>query len=251
MKPDRVQTVPNPPKPPFPPWQVIGHTVRGASHVLKDIENQDHIRWESDHGRVLLAVADGHGSARSFRSATGSRFAVNVSLRIAAELLKAMPGRAAPVTAAQVRAAQGHDTPHGPADKRGDDRFLSFVKDQLETDIPRHIVHGWLQLVDEDLERYPFSEQELAVLAERDGRESTGLVQQNGRLAYGSTLVTAIAMDSFAVFWQIGDGDVLTVSSAGEVGRPVPGDARLIANETSSLCSSDAWRMFRFAVLGT
>ena len=51
-------------------------------------------------------------------------------------------------------------------------------------------------------------------------------------------------------FWQIGDGDVLTVSAAG-AGRPLAGDERLIANETTSLCSADAWRLFRVAVFGT
>jgi len=249
-----VPTVPNPPKPLPVPWQVIGCTVRGASHVQKGIENQDHIRWEAHQGRVILAVADGHGSARSFRSATGSRFAVDVSLDIASDLLKAAPAEAA-VTAAQVRAAAGRAAQGGtaldsPADHREVDRFLSFVKDQLETDIPRRIVYSWTRLVAEDLARNPFTDTELARLADRDGR-GTSLLERNGHLAYGSTLVTVIAMESFVVFWQIGDGDVVTVSSAGEVGRPVPGDSRLVANETTSLCSSDAARLFRFAVLGT
>jgi Protein phosphatase 2C len=249
-----VPTVPNPPKPLPVPWQVIGCTVRGASHVQKGIENQDHIRWEPHQGRVILAVADGHGSARSFRSATGSRFAVDVSLDIASDLLKAAPAEAA-VTAAQVRAAgqratQGGTALDGPADQREADRFLSFVKDQLETDIPRRIVYSWTRLVAEDLARNPFTDTELARLADRD-RRGTSILERNGQLAYGSTLVTVIATESFVVFWQIGDGDVVTVSSAGEVGRPVPGDSRLVANETTSLCSSDAAGLFRFAVLGT
>ena len=247
-------TVPNPPKPLPVPWQVIGCTVRGASHVQKGIENQDHIRWEPHQGRVILAVADGHGSARSFRSATGSRLAVDVSLDIASDLLKAAPAEAA-VTASQVRAAAGRAAQGGtaldsPADHREADRFLSFVKDQLETDIPRRIVYTWTRLVAEDLARNPFTDIELARLADRD-RRGASLLERNGHLAYGSTLVTVIAMESFVVFWQIGDGDVVTVSSAGEVGRPVPGDSRLVANETTSLCSSDAARLFRFAVLGT
>jgi Protein phosphatase 2C len=223
--------VPSSPAPGSVPWQVIGHTVRGASHVRRETENQDCIRWISERGRVILALADGHGSAKSFRSAIGSAFAVAVSIEFASELLQAAP----------VETAGQHE----------DSRFLSLVKDRLETDIPRRIVHKWSERVDQHLARNPFTEQELAALVEQDGQKSKQLIEKNGRLAYGSTLITAIAMESFAVFWQIGDGDVLTVSATGEVIRPVPKDARLIANETTSLCSPGAPRMFRYAILGT
>jgi hypothetical protein len=201
---------------------VIGHSVRGASHTQKGVGNQDYIRWKKDRGRVILALADGHGNAKSFRSATGSMFAVDVSIELASDLLRAAEAK--------------------------DHRFLSLVKDQLETDIPRTIVHNWLQRVDDDLKRNPFTEQELAALTEQDKQR---LTEHKGRLAYGSTLLTAIATESFVVFWQIGDGDVLTVSGTGKVSRPLPSDPRLIANETSSLCSSNAPQMFRGAVLGT
>jgi hypothetical protein len=219
------------PPPDSVPWQVIGRTVRGASHARRETENQDCIRWKSERGRVILALADGHGSAKSFRSAIGAAFAVAVSIEFASELLQAAP----------VETVGQHE----------DSRFLSLVKDRLETDIPRRIVHKWSERVDEHLARNPFTEQELAALVEQDGQKSRQLIEKNGRLAYGSTLVTAIAMESFAVFWQIGDGDVLTVSVTGEVIRPVPTDARLIANETTSLCSPGAARMFRYAILGT
>jgi len=38
----------------------------------------------------------------------------------------------------------------------------------------------------------------------------------------------------------------LLVSEQGEVGRPLPKDERLFANETTSLCSRNAWSDFRF-----
>jgi Protein phosphatase 2C len=213
----------SPPRTPEP-WQVIGHTVRGASHVRHGMRNQDFLKSVKDEDQVILALADGHGSAKSFRSDTGSQLAVEVSIEFASELLKA------------VRVA--------------DVRFLSMVQDQLKTEFPKQIVQSWRERVDEDLARNPFTDSELNALAEQDGPESRRRVERDNRLAYGSTLITAIAMESFVVFWQIGDGDVLTVSSDREVSRPVRGDQRLIANETTSLCSADAWRMFRSAVLG-
>lgn len=218
-------TVRNSPPSRSEPWQVTGCTVVGASHRRKGTESQDHIKYHDERGSAIVAVADGHGSAKSFRSAKGAEFAVEVSYGYAWDLLRAASS--------------------------GGDRFLSFVKDQVETDIPRRIVRDWIRKVDQHLEREPFSEQDLATLEEQAGPESRRRVEQDGRLAYGSTLITAIALESFAVCWQIGDGDVLTVSGHREVSRPVPRDARLIANETTSLCSPEAWRMFRSAILGT
>lgn len=208
------------------PWRVIGCTVRGASHVRTSLENQDAIGWIPADGtgsRVVLSVADGHGSPKSFRSATGAQLAIEVAHGLAAELLAVAPARPE----------------------------LSLVKDRLEHEVPRRIVREWRARVDDHLSRSPFSEEELVLVRERDGQQSRELVEMDPHLAYGSTLVTAVAMDSFMAFWQIGDGDVLTVSAADGVGRPLPGDELLMGNETTSLCSADAWRLFRVAVFGT
>jgi Protein phosphatase 2C len=206
-------------------WRVIGSSVRGASHERSGAGNQDAISWIPAEGAgagVAISVADGHGSPKSFRSATGARLAVEVSQGLAGELLSAPGGTAA----------------------------LSWVKDRLEHDAPRRIVREWRALVSADLARSPFTEDELAPLRARDGEKAESLVQSDPHLAYGTTLITAVAAPSFMAFWQVGDGDALTVSAAGP-GRPLPADERLFANETTSLCSADAWRLFRVAVFGT
>lgn len=206
------------------PWRAIGRSVQGASHVRRGTENQDAIGWLPAGGvgdRVVLAVADGHGSAKNFRSATGAKLAKDVGLRIASELVS--PARLE----------------------------LSLVKHALEEIVPMRIVQDWLELVQADLRESPLSAEELAAVEEHTDAKSRNLVEQHPHIAYGSTLVTALATESFTAFCQIGDGDVLTVSDRGTVGRPVRGDERLIANETTSLCSSEAWRFFRIAVLGT
>jgi hypothetical protein len=207
-------------------WRVIGSSVRGASHVRAGLENQDAIDWIPPEGvgaRVAVSVADGHGSSKSFRSAAGARLAVEVSQSLAAELLTA---------------------PGGPAE-------LSWVKDRLEDDAPRRIVREWRAQVEQDLARSPFTAEELTRVREREGQKAQALVEADPYVAYGSTLVTAVATQSFMAFWQIGDGDVLAVSATGEASRPLAGDKRLIANETTSLCSADARRLFRVAVFGT
>lgn len=205
-------------------WRAIGDTVRGASHVRKGMVNQDAIGWWPGDGvvdHVALAVADGHGSPKNFRSNTGSEFAKKVSLGLAAEIV-------------------GAGSPS-----------LSDVKISLQSVIPRRIVKDWLALVHADLDKSPLTERELAAVEAQAGRKGRDLVAESPHLAYGSTLVTVLATKTFVAFWQIGDGDVLTVSGHGNVDRPVAGDEELIANETTSLCSPEAWRLFRTAILGT
>jgi hypothetical protein len=64
--------------------------------------------------------------------------------------------------------------------------------------------------------------------------------------AYGATLLVVLVVEPFILYLQLGDGDILTVSEAGEVGKaPLPADERLFANETTSLCTRDSWRDFR------
>lgn len=215
-----------PPADPARPWRVVGCSVRGASHVRSGLENQDTIGWLPYDGigsHVVMSVADGHGSAKSFRSATGSQLAVEVSHGLAAELLSLAPTRSE----------------------------LSLVKDRLEQEVPHHIVREWRARVDAHLAKSPFTDAELALVSDRGGHDARDRVRRDPYLAYGSTLVTAVAMETFMAFWQIGDGDVVTVSADGNVGRPLPGDERLLGNETTSLCTDEAWRYFRVAVYGT
>lgn len=66
--------------------------------------------------------------------------------------------------------------------------------------------------------------------------------------AYGSTLLVARALQGSLELAQLGDGDVL-VGTADEPIRPVPPDARLVADETTSLCLPHAAADVRFARL--
>src|SRR5919202_522458 len=63
-------------------WRVIGESVQGASHASDGLPNQDAIYWTPPSGagaRLILALSDGHGSAKHFRSAIGAALAVRVA----------------------------------------------------------------------------------------------------------------------------------------------------------------------------
>ncbi|MBY0527026.1 MAG: protein phosphatase 2C domain-containing protein [Gemmataceae bacterium] len=106
-------------------WEVFGRSVRGASHRRSGVPNQDAYRWEGSSERrgasVLLAVADGHGSKKSFRSEQGARFAV----RIAAELLREFQDRLVAACS------------------------LSEVERTAKIDLPKAVVRRWRQAVEE------------------------------------------------------------------------------------------------------
>ena len=200
-------------------WQVVGQSVRGASHERSGMPNQDAIGWLPGSGAgssVVLAVADGHGSARYSRSDVGASLAVATATQLIHEFLT------------------------GQADADN----LSLTKRAAEEWLPRALVRAWLAAVSEHLKANPLSEIELDALARGNNDSSQSLVEKL-TIAYGATLLVAAVANTFVLYLQLGDGEILTVTDRGEVSTPLAKDDRLFANETTSLCAPDAWRDFR------
>jgi hypothetical protein len=98
------------------------------------------------------------------------------------------------------------------------------------------IVEEWRTQVAADARDRPFTEDERA-------RGSDG-----SATAYGATLLVAVVGGHGVAVAQVGDGDAL-VRSHGFATRPVPGDDRLVAGETTSLCLESAADDFRYAAV--
>jgi len=192
-------------------WQTLKASVRGASHCRAGLPNQDAVRiTHFSHGQqVLVAVADGHGSAKSFRSQRGARLAVIVAQQVCRPLLNL-----------------------GSA---------SQIKRWAHERLPYELVRCWREQVDKSLKRRPFGAAELAALDSASRLQ----VETHPYLAYGSTLLVVLVAPTFILYLQLGDGDILTVSNQGLVEYPMPKDTRLMANETTSLCSDKAWNEAR------
>ena len=206
-----------------PEWRIIGETVPGASHLRAGIPNQDSILQLRESGRglpLILSISDGHGSDKCFRSDRGSRFAVKIGVRLVADFL---------------------DEPRGAFDPRE-------IGSSGEEWLTEEFIRRWTEAVETDIERMPFTEDEMARLVEKDGERGRQLVEANPLLAYGATSLTVAVEESFILYLQLGDGEILTVSEKGEINRPLPEDKRLFANETTSLCSRGAEHDFRFCL---
>jgi hypothetical protein len=111
------------------------------------------------------------------------------------------------------------------------------------------VVHGWRREVDNHLRHNALSESETERHSRGRGRDATKRFPERPALAYGATLLFAIVQSDIVAVGQLGDGDVLVVSAAGEVRRPLPPDRRLVAHATTSLCGGDPVGDTRLALL--
>lgn len=202
-------------------WKVSHACVRGSAHVRSGLPNQDAAQCIATSGEgstpsiAIAAVSDGHGGVRHFRSQIGSTLAVSTAVDVLQGFLLQHAAGAETISAEDIQ--------------------------YLERDL----VDRWTSAVSKDLENHPLTPEELGTLEEGDGAESRTSVETVPILAYGATLLVAAATDNLILYLQLGDGEILCVDSAGETTRPLPADARLLGNQTTSLCQPDAWQEFR------
>jgi hypothetical protein len=113
---------------------------------------------------------------------------------------------------------------------------ISAIKDTAERHLPGAIVRNWRQAVRMHYEDNPIS-------------DDNPIPQNEAEIyiAYGATLLLVIIANSYVVYLQLGDGDILTVSDkTNTVEMPIAPDPSLMANETTSLCLKQAHNLFRF-----
>ena len=200
-----------------PDWKAIGRSVRGFSHLRRSMPNQDSIGWKLSDSGLVLAISDGHGSPRCFRSDRGASIAVLAAIHVMKVLLEMN--------------ASGVDLP--------------AIDERLVERLPQDLVRLWTAEVMEDIQTAPLSDEELNALTNKCGSEAAESALKNPLAVYGATVIAVAATDAFIAYLQLGDGDIVTVSKDGEASRPLPGDERLFANETTSLCLLEAWKDFR------
>jgi hypothetical protein len=193
-------------------WQAMIGTARGAAHDARGLPNQDSAESLAidQAGGIVVAVADGHGHDRHFRSAAGSKLAVRTACAVVEGLTAGAGGQS-----------------WGP-------ERAATLRDRL----PEAIVARWREAVAHDIAAHPYTAAELSALEHAgDGPD----------IPYGSTLLVALIADGWLVCAQIGDGDLLAVRPDGGAWSPVSGDDLLDGYRTTSLCQPGAVSSFRAA----
>jgi len=205
-------------------WEALSASVRGASHEKNGLVNQDSIRLQNPTRTddvLLIAIADGHGSMRSFRSDRGSALSAECALRELRKLTRRLGPDAAP----------------------------SIVRNHAKNRWPKDLIRAWKKAVRDDVAAKPFTQLDFASFPDAPPVLKPGEdLPLTGYLAYGATLVAVAITRHYIIYSQLGDGDIITVRANGVVTRPLPRKHEFMANQTTSLCSYKAYNEFQIRV---
>lgn len=187
----------------------LSGSVRGANKQY----NQDAYRAATlpGGGAAVLAVADGHGSKKHFRSHLGSRWAVEEFT--------------ACVTPFALAAAARDGSPESWSDLYPQARALAGP-----------ICHRWR-------ERALLHEAGSPARGDRAGLRSP---TRADLVPYGTTLIGLVVTRRLVFGWQVGDGDLTVSWDGAEPERPLagPGEEE-IGDDTDSLCQPEPWTLMR------
>jgi serine/threonine protein phosphatase PrpC len=142
-------------------WVSESTSVRGASHVRKGMVNQDRVLSNGGDGvdaPLILAVADGHGSAAYIRSDVGAEIAVQVASEV-------------------LRETWGRDECLAPRDASADDRWIA------EDRIARRIVAEWTSRVQLHIDEHPSTDATFSLSTKAYGSTLLAAVLYKGRIA--------------------------------------------------------------------
>ena len=206
-------------------WEALCASARGASHEKNGIVNQDAVRLKTPTPAddvLLMAIADGHGSTRSFRSDRGSTLAAECAVTEMARLVQRL----------------------------GPDAALSIVRNHVRNRWPRDLIRAWKKAVRADVAAKPFTALDFAAFPDAPPvLKPDEELPITAHLAYGATLVAAAITRRYIIYSQLGDGDIITVQDDGVVKRPLPRRHEFMANQTTSLCSYRAHDEFQIRVV--
>lgn len=177
-----------------------------------------------------IAVADGHGGGDYFRSAIGSKLAIEVLFNQLKNFFK--------------------------DDVNEDERLSESGIKKFKYDF----VHEWREAVKKDwFERLrggkPIGEGEIRYKSVSDKYKARytsnddKIVERYLYAAYGTTLICAVSTGTQILILQIGDGSCVLLQRNGEFKLPVPREDENFLNVTVSLCDQNSELKIRHAIL--
>ena len=193
---------------------------QGYNHIKSGKVCQDSSGHYADNSMAVVVVADGHGSDNYPRTDRGSNFAVEATITAIKEFVKTAEASAIDIS-------------------EDSDSYLE--------QLAKNILANWYAAVDADLEKYPFSEEELSKVSDKYKKKY--LSGQRLEKAYGTTLIAACQTNHYWFGLQIGDGKCVCISQDGSMYEPIPWDEDCQANITTSICDSEAIEEFRYCFM--
>jgi len=193
--------------------RICSASVRGNSHVLRDIPNQDSscYKFSSSKGSWAAAIADGHGSSAHPRSDVGSRIAVKCAVDILLGYIESNEAN-------------------------------SIGLEEMRAQLAERMIQAWRDHISE----YHFDQKE-----EQEPGSSVQELSDREFILYGTTLAFAAPYKDAILLGSIGDSDGFWRSESGLVRNLnlFENDGDGIGEETHSLCLRNAKKFFTLVAL--
>jgi hypothetical protein len=198
-------------------WQAFGVSAVGAHNLNRKQPKQDALHWLPVSGRgrrVALAVADGHGADRYFRSAKGAHYAVNVMTEVLREFV------------------QSHARETDP----------TVLQHWALNELPALVCDRWRDEVKADLAKQPYEPDERASIGLPPNPDTYDWLTDKALEPYGCTLLGVATTDHYLLGLQLGDGNIAIMDAAG-TGRFLFENPESV--EKHSICQPTAPSLFR------
>jgi hypothetical protein len=188
---------------------------QGESHKEKDMPCQDAAFFKQYSNGGIIAVADGHGSEKHFRSDSGAAIAVEIAFNTILEFNKIL--------------------------NTEKENTISVNEARIKQ-VERTVISRWRGKVIEHYRAHPLSdrERELCAKLSLDNNDENTQVR-----FYGTTLLAALLKKNLWFVIQIGDGRCVIIDAQGKARFPDLDDEALGFGKTTSLCDSNAAENFR------
>ena len=193
----------------------------GESHVRLNKPCQDYSENYDGNGYHIVAIADGHGGAKYFRSDVGARIACTIGIRC-------------------IKSCMSKKT---FTNKFINHEITEDEKEQAIVQLEEAIISQWGESIRKDKEKNPFIDDELVVFDEAE-REFVKNDFNYAAKAYGTTLLLGVICDDFWFGIHIGDGTFVTITETFEFKQPISLDERCVGNYVTSICDSNAIKYF-------
>ena len=258
---------------------IYGASIRGNDHYISGQECQDansyYVNENLDDNIAVMALSDGHGGAPYCRSAFGSATAVDVAKKEMKDFISKHQRLLDELDLIDKK-IQGTFTEDNIQEKVKND-FQHLKKDiisKIEAEfalLKNKIWSEWKNRIDADLTKNPITlinttlstiksmapmetknfigygieEESYVTFINTDIKETGAIgVKKNPRHLYGATLICVGNYKKHYFVLQIGDGNIVVIDENDMI-LPLFEDDGLVANETYSLCQSNALNHFK------
>ncbi len=194
-------------------WTLFAESCQGGSHAERSTPCQDS---SSKHpGSRIIAVADGHGNRRHFRSETGSALGCAAAESVLTDFIEQYGS--------------------------------GGLNDDLLHQLKQNILTKWSMLVTDHWHANPWTDEEWAEQCARLTDEELARLENGADVLYpyGSTLIAAAVTKKWWLAVQIGDGEAAVLDHNGCFSWPMPESSVNQGSRTASLCMDDPMPEFR------